>query len=114
MSRFAKYNKSQFETIDWGFDASKLPFIKRSELTPNKEYKVKGLYISKDNGYGIGAVACLEDARVNLNTSLIESVKDILKTPEDVEAVKNGELSIMITPYDNKKNNKRCYMAKFI
>ena len=114
MSRFSKYNKSQFETIDWGFDASTLPFIKRDELTPNKAYKVKGLYISKDNGYGPGCVACLENARVNLNKSMLDSVKDILASEEDVQAIKNGELEIMITPYDNKKNGKRCYMAKFL
>ena len=114
MSRFSKYNKSQFETIDWGFDASELPFIKRDELVANKAYKVRGLYISKDNGYGLGCVACLDNARVNLNKSLLESVKDILASPDDVEAIKNGELEIMIKPYVNKKTNKTCYMAQFL
>ena len=112
---FESMNGSSFEQINWGVEnVEKLPFLKRSELVEGKVYLVKGLYISRDNGYGNNAVAILEQNRVNLNASLLENVKTILADSAMVEAIKNAHMGIKVRSYISKKQKRTCYIVEFV
>lgn len=103
-----------FETIDWGVDIKGKPFKKCSEMKLDTEYKVLGIYISKDRGYGNGAVAILEDCLLNLPTSMLEEAKEILADPEAVEELKSGKSKLKISTFTSKKYNKIGYSVEFI
>lgn len=110
-----KFNKTgnNFERIEWGVNTEGFQFKKCSEMEIGKAYTVRGLYISKDRGYGNGAVAILNDCFLNLPTSMLDEVKDILKDEESIAELKSGDAKLVIRTFTSKKYNKVGYAVDF-
>lgn len=105
---------SNFDRIDWGVDAEKWEFKKCSEMKLGEEYALKGLYISKDRGYGNGAVALLDGYKLNLPKHMLERVKEILEDEESIEEIKSGKAYIVISSYVSQTYKKTGYSIEFV
>lgn len=110
---FAELNTT-FASIDWGVDTKSMEFRKCSEIPEKTDFKIKGVFITPDNGYGEGAVAILDEFLLNLPQRYVEIVKSILSTEEMVEAIKAGKCAINIESFDSKKYKRKGYQINFI
>ena len=113
MSKWSALNSS-FETIDWGIDTTGFEFVNASKMVENKPYQLKGVYISKDRGYGNGAVAILEDRYVNLPKSCLDKLKTVLADHEMIDDIKAGKISIKFSSYESKKYKTKATAVEFI
>lgn len=107
------FNGNKFEKIEWNVKTEGFKFKKCSEMELNKEYTVHGLFITKDRGYGYGPAAILDDCFLNLPTSMLDTVKNILKDEEAIAELKSGNAKIKITSFTSKKYNKIGYSVEF-
>ena len=115
MANFEQYNSTNYERIEWGFDMSEIPFVKRDEMIKNHVYKTRALYISANHGYGVGAVAVIDNVRVNLPAHAVEKVKEIIngeEHEENIRAIKAGELGVEFYEYDTQ-TRKKCIGIRF-
>ena len=104
-------NNKQFKQIDWEIDMP-TEWVKLSDMWKNKpdakaKYQVCGLFISKDRGYGKSPVIITKKHLVSLPQHLLDEVKEILDSDDNVEAIKNGEVTFSI--YEYKSHGKYCY-----
>lgn len=109
----AKHNKKTLSQ-EWGIDTTNFEYKKSAELEMEKVYTMRGLFISKDNGYGEGLVIILDDCFVNASQSYIEEAKDILADEEAVEQIKNGKAGVKFHKFYAKKYKKDGYGLQFI
>ncbi len=112
---FTKFNKNQFEKIDWGKNTEGFVFKKLGDFYSEGITKVKvcGFFFTKSERFGLQPCAILDDCLLNLPTHQKDTISEILKDKEAVQAIKNGELSLKIREY-NSKYNKICYEIEFV
>ena len=112
---FTQYNKNNFEKIEWGIDTKNFVFKKIGDLYKEGVTKVQvfGFFFIKSENYGLQPIAILKDCLLNLPTHKRDIISDMLKNPECVAAIKNGECSLKFREYKSKYNNK-CYDFDFI
>ena len=77
----------------------KKDFIRINELEINKPYIINGLYISEKSKYGKHGIIVSSDFRLSVPKHLTDEITEILKTPEDIKAINNGEVYFMIYEY---------------
>lgn len=110
----AKHNKG---AIDWNVVTDGFTFVKREEAyKENKDavHTVKGLYINKKGNFGDHPVAICDGYFVDLPENLIDDVKEILKTEEDIEEIKAGKVGFKIEQYESEKFKKTCYGIRWV
>lgn len=83
--------------------------------TGNTVFGIDGLYINSKSKYGEHPVAicATEGMLVDLPQHLVDEVKEILKTPEDVELIKAGKVGFHVETYTDKKFGRKCYGIKW-
>lgn len=112
---FTQYNKNTFEKIEWtkktdGFKFKKLgDFFKAGQ----KIVTVYGFFFTKSENYGLQPIAIGDTDLINLPTQKKDIISDMLKNPDCVQAIKNGECSLKIREYKSKYN-KVCYDIDFV
>lgn len=112
---FTQYNKNTFEKIEWtkktdGFKFKKLgDFFKAGQ----KIVTVYGFFFTKSENYGLQPIAIGDADLINLPTHKKDIISDMLKNPDCVQAIKNGECSLKIREYKSKYN-KVCYDIDFV
>ena len=111
---FTKFNKNQFEKIEWRIDTKNFPFKKISDLYEEGITKqvCRGFFFSKSKDFGLQPNAILSDCLLNLPTHLKDVVSEVLKDKEAVESIKRGELTLVFRKYDSKYK-KDCYTVEF-
>ena len=79
-------------------------------------YQVDGLYINRKGKFEDHPVAIVSEHKylVDFPPHMTDEVEDILKTQEDIDAIKNGEARFIIEPYTSKKYNRQCYGIKWV
>lgn len=112
---FTQYNKNSFEKIDWNVNTKDFTFKKLSDFFGQgvKIIQVFGFFFTKSENYGLQPIAITKDCLVNLPTHKRDIISDMLKNPECVSAIKNGECSLKLREYKSKYN-KMCYDFDFI
>ena len=112
---FTQFNKNNFEKIEWNVNTKDFTFKKLSDLYNQgiKTIQVFGFFFVKSENYGLQPVAILKDCLLNLPTHKKDIISDMLKKPEAVNAIKNGECSLKLREYKSKYN-KTCYDFDFI
>ena len=112
---FTQYNKNSFEKIQWNVDTTFFTFKKLSDFFSQgvKTIQVFGFFFTKSENYGLQPIAITKDCLVNLPTHKRDIISDMLKNPECVAAIKNGECSLKLREYKSKYN-KMCYDFDFI
>lgn len=111
---FTKCNKNQFERIEWSKKTEGFSFKKiRNIYEPKKAVQVFGFFFTKSDNFGLQPNAILDDCILNLPIHLRDTISEMLKDKETVEAIDRGECSLIFREYDSKYN-KKCYAVDFI
>lgn len=112
---FTQYNKNTFEKIEWNVNTKDFTFKKLSDFYGQgvKTIQVFGFFFTKSENYGLQPIAITKDCLVNLPTHKRDIISDMLKNPDCVSAIKNGECSLKLREYKSKYN-KMCYDFDFI
>lgn len=112
---FTKYNKNQFEKIEWSKKTEGFSFKKIKDLYEEgvKRVQVFGFFFTKSENYGLQPNAILNDCILNLPTHQKDTISEMLKDKECVKAINNGECSLEFREYQSKYN-KTCYEISFV
>lgn len=111
---FTQYNKNSFEKIDWNIDTKNFVFKKiRDIYEETNVVQVYGFFFTKSENFGLQPVAILKDCLLNLPTHKRDIISEMLKNPDAVKAIKNGECSLTFREYKSKYN-KICYDFDFV
>ena len=111
---FTQFNKNTFEKIEWGVDTNGFVFKKIKDIYEETNVvQVFGFFFVKSENYGLQPVAILKDCLLNLPTHKREIISEMLKKPDAVNAIKNGECSLTFRQYKSKYN-KVCYDFDFV
>ena len=111
---FTQFNKNTFEKIEWGVDTNGFVFKKIKDIYEEKNnVQVFGFFFVKSENYGLQPVAILKDCLLNLPTHKRDIISEMLKNPDAVNAIKNGECSLAFRQYKSKYN-KICYDFDFV
>ena len=111
---FTQFNKNTFEKIEWGVDTNGFVFKKIKDIyEENNVAQVFGFFFVKSENYGLQPVAILKDCLLNLPTHKRDIISEMLKNPDAVNAIKNGECSLTFRQYKSKYN-KVCYDFDFV
>ena len=110
----AKHNKGG---IDWNVNTEGFEFVQRAKAYKEKAdavHTVKGLYINTKGNFGDHPVAICDGYFIDLPENLLDDVKEILKSEEDIQAIKNGEVGFKIEEYQSEKFKKTCYGIRWV
>ena len=111
---FTQFNKNTFEKIEWGVDTNGFVFKKIKDIYEETNVaQVFGFFFVKSENYGLQPVAILKDCLLNLPTHKRDIISEMLKNPDAVNAIKNGECSLTFRQYKSKYN-KVCYDFDFV
>lgn len=111
---FTQFNKNTFEKIEWGVDTNGFVFTKIKDIYEETNVvQVFGFFFVKSENYGLQPVAILKDCLLNLPTHKRDIISEMLKNPDAVNAIKNGECSLTFRQYKSKYN-KVCYDFDFV
>ena len=111
---FTQFNKNTFEKIKWGVDTNGFVFTKIKDIYEETNVvQVFGFFFVKSENYGLQPVAILKDCLLNLPTHKRDIISEMLKNPDAVNAIKNGECSLTFRQYKSKYN-KVCYDFDFV
>ena len=115
MGLMSRFNRGGvvFDVNTDGFKYVKLEDLWQGLADNEKDqvFKIDGLYVNTKSSFGAHPVAIMAEQclLVDLPGHLMEDVKEILETPEVVEAIKAGAVGFTIQQYTDKKFKKLCY-----
>ena len=116
MSYATKFNKSENKfTFRQGENVNYLSLEDLYNMSENKIYPVKALYINKKSMYGDApCIVINEDTTVNLPKHLLDTVIDMINDEECVNAINNYEVKFKIYSYNDKAFNRTCYSVEWL
>ena len=116
MSFAAKYNKgSKFDIDTEGWSEYRDLKTLYHKKDPEKTFPVWGFYINTKSQFGDAPVIICDGYFVNCPKHMLETVKEILQTPEDIEAINAGHVAFKIRTYTAANyKNKLCYGIDFV
>ena len=88
----SKYNK-EGNSKRFVVDNSEFPYIKLKELVEGRQYPVLGYFVTKDNGYGEGAVIIIADYNVNIPPRYVKTFKEWQTDPEIDHLINEGKVA---------------------
>lgn len=100
--------------IDWGIDTKNMKYRKCAEMPQETPLKLRGVFITPDNGYGRGTVAILDDTLLNLPQRYVDVVDTILADNDMIEEIKSGKVAIEISSFISTKYKKTGYDIIFV
>lgn len=110
----AKHNRG---SIDWGVDTNGFQFVNRAEAykeNADTVHTVKGLYINTKGNFGDHPVAICDGYFLDLPENLLDDVKDILHSEEDISTIKAGKVGFKVEEYVSEKFKKTCYGIRWV
>lgn len=112
---FTKYNKNNFDKIEWNVNTEGFAFKKLADFFNSgiKTIQVFGFFFTKSENYGLQPIAITKDCLVNLPTHKKDVISEMLENADCVNAIKNGECSLKLREYKSKYN-KVCYDFDFV
>lgn len=116
MSYATKFNKSGNKfTFRQGENVNYLSLEELYNMSENKIYPVKALYINKKSMYGDApCIVISEDTTVNLPKHLLDTVIDMINDEECVYAINHYEVKFKIYSYKDKAFNRTCYSVEWL
>ncbi len=97
----------------WAINTEGFTYKKASEMPLDTVIPLAGCFISRDNGYGKGAVLITHEEFVNIPQRYVEQIEEILKNPEYIQQIEQGGAAFSISTFQNKQK-KLCYSINFI
>lgn len=77
-------------------------------------YEIKAMYINKKSKFGESPVIATTDCFVNLPSHLTDTVKEMIRDTEVVDAVNGGHLGFQIYTYETKNRKDLCYSVNWV
>ena len=81
-------------------------YLKLKDLDPTKIYEIKGFWINEKTEFGPAATMICDGFGVNLPDHLLQTVRDILADPDQIEAVNAGTAGFRVRQAENRKGQK--------
>lgn len=91
--------------IKWDVENKDFPYIKLSQLMAGMEYEFLGFYITKDRGFGEGAVVITNGFNVNVPKKYVSIFRDMMRDTESIEQIKSGKAIFTYENYTTKMGN---------
>ena len=92
-----------------------LPFLKLSELgETNTPLIILSMWINTKGKYGEHPVVATPSGLVDFPNSMAETVKEMIKDDEVIDAVNNRKLGFTVRKYHTNKYNRDAYTADFV
>lgn len=108
-----KFNKgSVFNVNFFG-----LEFVKLEDLFNSDEdqvYVITGLFINQKSKYGPRPFVSTPDFLADLPSHMLETVEEIISSPEIVEQINSRKAGFKVRSYKSKTYNKECYSVEFV
>lgn len=114
MSFASKHNKGG---IDWGIETEGFPYHKLEDIykeLQDKPLKVYGAYISNKGKFGPSPALISEGMIVNLPNHMVDTIKQILSSPEDIADIKRGVVFFRVRPYELKDDPRTFYSIEWV
>lgn len=109
-----KFN-SNYATINWNVDTKDYEYKKPCDMTIGQTYTMHGMFITPDNGYGLGACIICDGFLLNAPASAVETIKAILEDKDTVEDIMAGKCGFKVKTFVPKKyKNKTGYALEFV
>ena len=77
-------------------------------------YPVKALYINKKSKFGEAPIVATDSCLVNLPSHLLDTVKEMMRDDEVIDAVNENKLGFTIYSYEDTVRNQICYSINWI
>lgn len=110
-----KYNKTKMFNFSI---PQEYKYISLSELFQkngkDKVYPVLAMYINKKSRYGDAPIVATDEFLVNLPSYLLDTVKDMMKDEELVDAVNESKFGFTIYQYANKNTGELCFSVNWV
>jgi len=88
------------------------PFKKLADIEVGKTVTIRGLYINNKGKFGPQPVALTDTFFLNLPAHLTDTVKEMIKDVDFVDAVNSGLVGLKSYSYEN--NGKTCYSVNWV
>lgn len=108
----SKFNRNKL--INWGIETEGFKYVKLSTLKPDTVYPLFGMFITKDTGYGEGAVLIMGDCFVNIPERYVDIVKAIMSDDESVADIKAAKCGFKYTEFTSKTHHRTGYAVEFV
>lgn len=92
-------------------------YLRLSDLGNNFIFRIDGFFINPKSKFGAHAVVQCDvpfPINVSMPNSLTETFQEILKQPDAVQAIKDGDCFMKVKQYTSKKYGRVCFTADFI
>ena len=92
-----------------------LPFMRLSELRDtNTPFIILSMWINSKGIYGAHPVVATPSALVDFPNTMTDTVKEMIKDDEVIDAVNNRKLGFTVRKYHSNKYNRDAYTADFV
>lgn len=99
--------------IDWGINTEGFPFKKLKDLPEGTTFRLRGCFVSPDNGYGPGAVLITDTENINIPQRYVDTINDIRNDPEAVQEIKDGKAGFHYVTFKSRNNGGTGYNVIF-
>lgn len=80
----------------------------------NKIYPVKALYINKKSKFGYAPIVATDECLANLPHHLLDTVQEMMRDEQLVNAVNQGVFGFQIYTYENKNTKELCFSVNWV
>lgn len=77
-------------------------------------YEVRALYINKKSKFGESPIVATNQYLVNLPKHMTDTVKEMMRDEEFVNAVNSGTIGFTIYTYETKNRAELCYSVNWV
>lgn len=95
-------------------DNSEFSYIHIKDLVEGKAYPLFGCFVSKDNGFGEGAVLITAEYNVNVPSRYVQEIREICSRPDWVKQINDGKAAFKYTIGYSEKYKKDMYLLTWI
>ena len=104
------------KSVEWDIDTSKFEYVKLKELEAGSDnvYPLKGFFISKDHGYGEGAVLITDEVCVNIPERYVQTLRNMFDNDGWVQQIKAGGAGFYYETFYTDKYKREGYRITFV
>lgn len=107
------YNTSGGNTVAWRVNNDGFNYLKLRELAENEEYPLYGCFISKDHGFGEGAVLITDGYNVNIPQRYVDTIRDIIGDAVAIAQINSGKATFHYETFNSQKYHTNGYRLVF-
>lgn len=104
---------NQSAVIDWEFNTEGFQYRKLKDLPENVTFRLRGCFVTPDQGYGPGAVLITDQEFINIPQRYVQTLSDIREDPEAVAEIKAGKAGFHYTTFKSRNNGGTGYNVVF-